>query len=56
MYNSWGADLAHMQLIYKSNIVFKFLWCIIEIFSKCTWVIPLKGKKVLQLLMFSKRS
>ena len=43
--NIWGADLADMQLISKFNKGFRFLLCVIDIFSKYTWVIPLKDKK-----------
>ena len=45
--NIWGADLADMQLISKFNKGFRFLLCVIDIFSKYTWVVPLKDKKVL---------
>ena len=51
----WGADLADMQLISKFNKGFKFLLCLIDIFSKYAEVIPLKDKKVLQLLMFFRK-
>ena len=34
-----------MQLISKFNKVFRFLLCVIDIFSKYAWVIPLKDKK-----------
>ena len=34
-----------MQLISKFNKVFRFLLCVIAIFSKYTWVVPLKDKK-----------
>ena len=34
-----------MQLIIKFNKGFRFLLCVIDIFSKYTWVVPLKGKK-----------
>ena len=34
-----------MQLINKFNKGFRFLLCVIDIFSKYTWVIPLKDKK-----------
>ena len=47
--NIWGADITDMQLISKFNKVFKFLLCLIYIFSKYTWFIPLKDKKILQL-------
>ena len=41
--NIWGADLADMQLISKFNK--GFLLCVIDIFSKSAWVVPLKDKK-----------
>ena len=43
--NIWGADLADMQLISKFNNGFRFLLCVIDIFSKYAWVVPLKDKK-----------
>ena len=43
--NIWGADLADMQLLSKFNKGFRFLLCVIDIFSKYAWVIPLKDKK-----------
>ena len=43
--NIWGADLAYMQLINKFNKAFRFLFCVFDIFSKYTWVVPLKDKK-----------
>ena len=43
--NIWGADLADMQLLSKFNKEFRFLLCVIDIFSKYAWVIPLKDKK-----------
>ena len=43
--NIWGADLADMQLLSKFNKRFRFLLCVIDIFSKYAWVIPLKDKK-----------
>ena len=43
--NIWGADLAEMQLVSKSNKGFRFLLCVIDIWSKYAGVIPLKGKK-----------
>ena len=36
--NIWGADLADMQLISKFNKGFRFLLCVIDIFSKYAWV------------------
>ena len=43
--NIWGADLADMQLLSKFSKGFRFLLCIIDIFSKYAWVISLKDKK-----------
>ena len=43
--NIWGANLADMQLISKFNKGFRFLLCVIDIFSKYAWVVPLKDKK-----------
>ena len=34
-----------MQLLSKFNKGFRFLLCVIDIFSKYAWVIPLKDKK-----------
>ena len=42
---NWGADLADMQLISKFNKGFRFLLCVTDIYSKYTWVIPLKDKR-----------
>ena len=41
----WGTDLADMELISKFNKRFRFLLCVIDIFSKYAWVVPLKDKK-----------
>ena len=43
--NIWGADFADMQLISKFNKGIRFLLCVIDIFSKYEWVVPLKDKK-----------
>ena len=43
--NVWAADLADMQLISKFNKGFEFLLCVIDIYSKYAWVVPLKDKK-----------
>ena len=42
--NIWGVDLADMQLIIKLNEG-KYLLCVIDLFSKYAWVVPLKDKK-----------
>ena len=54
--NIWVADLVDMQSINKFNKEFKFFLCVIEICSKCIWVVPLKTKKELRLLMLFKKS
>ena len=43
--NIWGADLVDTQLLSKINKEFRFLLCVIDIYSKYTWVVPLKDKK-----------
>ena len=40
--NIWAADLADMQLTSKFNKGFRFLLCVIDIYSKYAWVVPLK--------------
>ena len=44
-HNIWGAYLAGMQLISKFDEAFRFLLCVIDIFSKYAWNVPLKDKK-----------
>ena len=44
-YNIWGVDLADMQLLSRYNKGIRFLLCVIDIFSKYAWVVPLKDKK-----------
>ena len=41
----WGADLADMQLLSRYNKGVRFLLCVIDIFIKYAWVVPLKDKK-----------
>ena len=41
----WGVDLADMQLLSKYNKEIRVLLCVIDIFSKYAWVVPLKDKK-----------
>ena len=42
--NIWGVDLAEMQLLTKYNQGYRFLLCVIDIYSKYARVIPLKDK------------
>ena len=53
--NIWGANLADTQLLSKLNKGFRFLLCTIDIYSKYAWVITLKDKKTLQVLMIFKK-
>ena len=53
--NIWGADLADLQLISKFNKGFRFLLCFIDIFSKYAWVVRLKDKKDVTILMHFKQ-
>ena len=43
--NIWGVDLSDMQLNSKYNKGIKYLLCVIDLFSKYAWVVPLKDKK-----------
>ena len=43
--NIWGADLVDMQSTSKFNKEICFLLCVMDIFSKYAWVVPLKCKK-----------
>ena len=42
--------LSDMQLLSKFNKRFRFLLCVIDIFSKYAWVIPLKDKKSISIV------
>ena len=48
--NIWAVDLADMQLISKFNKGFRFLLCVIDIYSKYAWVVPLKDKKCVSIV------
>ena len=39
-----------MQLISKFNKEFRFLLCVIDIFSKYAWLVPLKDKNVITIV------
>ena len=43
--NIWGVDLADMQLISKHNKGIRYPLCVIDLFSKYAWFVPLKDKK-----------
>ena len=42
--NIWGVDLADMQLIGKFNRGIKYLLCVIDLFGKYVWFVPLKDQ------------
>ena len=41
----WGADLEDLQLRSKFSKGFRFLWRVIDTYSKYACVIPLKDKR-----------
>ena len=43
--NIWGDYLVGMQLINKFSKKIRYLLCVIDIYSKCAWIIPLKDKE-----------
>ena len=40
----WQADLADLSKLSKSNDKHRYLLCIIDVFSKYAWVVPIKDK------------
>ena len=48
--NIWGVDLADMQSFSKKNKGIKYLLCVIDLYSKYAFVIPLKDKKGISIL------
>ena len=43
--NIWGVDLADMKSLSRKNKGIKYLLCVIDLYSKYAFVIPLKDKK-----------
>ena len=41
----WAADLVDMQQFSKWNKGYKYLLMVIDVFSKWSWIVPLKDKK-----------
>ena len=48
--NIWGVDLADMQSLSRKNKGIKYLLCVIDLYSKYAFVIPLKDKKEISIL------
>ena len=48
--NIWGVDLADMQSLSRKNKGIKYLLCVIDLYSKHEFVIPLKDKKGISIL------
>ena len=48
--NIWGADLADMQSLSRKNKGIKYLLCVIDLYSKYAFVIPLKDKKEISIV------
>ena len=46
----WGVDLADMQSLSRKNKGIKYLLCVIDLYSKYAFVIPLKDKKGISIL------
>ena len=46
----WGVDLADMQSLSRQNKGIKHLLCVIDLYSKYAFVIPLKDKKGISIL------
>ena len=49
--NIFGVDPADIHVLSKYNKGIRYLLCVIDIFSKYAWVVPLKGKKKELLLL-----
>ena len=48
--NIWGVDLTDMQSLSRKNKGIKYLLCVIDLYSKYAFVIPLKDKKGISIL------
>ena len=48
--NIWTADLVEMGSLSSNNKIVRYLLLVIGVFTKYTWVKPLKNKKVKQFL------
>ena len=46
----WGIDLAQMDSYVTDNDGYKFIMCVIDVFSKFAFCVPLKNKTALSIL------
>ena len=53
--NISSADLADMQLTSKFGKGFWISLRVTDIYSRCAWAVPLKDKKLLELIMLFKK-
>ena len=49
--NVWGVDLVDMKSLSKYNRAIRYSLRVIDLFSKYAWVVPLKDKRGISLLM-----
>ena len=52
----WDADLADMQLIRKYNKGFSFLLCVIDIYSRYAYIVPLIVKTSITIIELFKKN
>ena len=52
----WQADLADISKMSKVNDKYRCLLCIIDVFSKFAWVVPIKNKTAKTLVLKNGRS
>ena len=52
----WAMDLMDMIAHEKQNSGFKYIYCIIDVFTKFAWIIPLKDKQATTVLNAFKKS
>ena len=43
--NIWAVDLAEMGSLSSKNRNFKYLLCVIDVFTKSAWIKPFRDKK-----------
>ena len=43
--HQWQADLADLSSLQKMNDGYRYLLCVIDVFSKYAWVVPVKNKQ-----------